>query len=709
MYNTYYRSCKATKGENVSFESLLTRIKNGDFKSEVEKLRSLKTKEEKQKFKSNMAAFTVFGTCNGPHKNECFDTHNGVIGLDYDNCVDAKSLKKLLINIDSTIAAFISPSGNGVKAFVKTDTTIENHDLAFQQVKSYYDDTVQVASDESVKELARLCIMSYDPELYFNQSATTLQIEELKGSIEELRTKEINLDALFRYSTLGFSEGNRHKKMVSCAGTANRLGIAKEDVISYFSTLTDNTLSINEVETTINDIYTRYNHQNNTHSYTDCLVETNNFFSTSTWFNKRGKVVYENLLNDLGKKIVIIPETERVFAKSNTGSPIFDEGSMNMSYDDFFFFMADKNVKLVDSTYKKLLNSDKIDKINPLNIFYLLLSEQKWDGIDRFTPMVNAMNLEGDLDFNTKMIRKYFGNVYAFGLRGIDPKMPKKIYSRVAMILSSQKRGTGKTSFFRRFFLDGFIKENTGLSDLEVYSEFQELERDDNANLYNTIASKLFLNFDDIQDLIINSGGFLRSIISSESFTHRRKYATNSKNYDRRAGFGGSTNLTEIVNDKDENRYMIFNVIDEMNFEALNEIDCLQLWLQVRQLLIEDFTSMVFNNGDLDTIKKMSLDYLYASRTDDILSEFFEYNENPEYRLTFGVINEILYRNGRRVTQKELGNALKKFAPAGKEIKKKSNGTYYYLVSVKVDVIGVHGYTVPNSLYDHYKDKGTPF
>ena len=70
---------------------------------------------------------------------------------------------------------------------------------------------------------------------------------------------------------------------------------------------------------------------------------------------------------------------------------------------------------------------------------------------------------------------------------------------------------------------------------------------------------------------------------------------------------------------------------------------------------------------------------------------------NPEPRFRYNKIEEILKRNGHFFKGNDLGNALKKLAPANTNIKKKSGNNYYYLVKLKDDMLD-GGMTYPNSI-----------
>ena len=691
-----YKTCRSKASSDISLMGVIHSIKYGDYEELVKELRNIEDKKKRQEYKAKyLPAFTWCGTFNGGHAVSNLHSYNQIVGLDYDNVKDTKALKESLSSIDTSHVVFISPGGEGLKVLVKVNSDASFHDKAFEIVNNYYKEITGMESDNSVKDISRLCYVSWDPELYLEEDS---KIFDIHTALKLESVKEVDINYLFNKSMLGFSEGNRHNVIISCAGKANTLGIDKNEVINYFKSLSDTSLTFEEIETTIDDIYLRYSHQFNSVSTKNIVsVSKENSLSPSVWFDNRGKLIYRNLVEDLSKKIVVIPEIERVFAKSENGYPIFDKSNMNISYADFYFLLYDYGAKLDDSKFMKILKTDNITKLNPLSIFYNILKQEEWDGHDRISELINAMNLDGKKDKMHYLLSKYFYTMYAFGLRGIDPDLPKKVHSRVALILYSQERNSGKSSFLRQLGMQNKIYEWTGIKGLEIYAEYPDKPGRDSDDFDNNKSSKLVINFDDIQDLLINSNGYLRSLISEEVYSQRKKYDRNSQIFERRCAFVGSTNHKEIMNDKDETRFLIYTVKGEMDFEALNSIDMLQLWSQIKYDALYLGADALFNTKDLNLIRIKAQEYMYSSNTDEILSNYFVYEPNPEPRFRYNEIEEILKRNGHFFKGNDLGNALKKLAPANTNIKKKSGDNYYYLVKIKDNMLD-GGMTYPNSI-----------
>lgn len=669
---SYYKTCRSRKEEKASLFGLFSRIKHGDFKQLIEELRSIQSKEEKKSFKTNkIPAFTYSVNCNGNRKQECINDYLGIIGLDYDN-VDAPGLlKEKASELDTTLAAFISPGGQGVKVFVRTNADQKDHKIAFKFINDYYQEHLGVESDPSVKDLTRLCLVSYDPEIFINEKSKVFDVNQ---AIKLEATNQVNLEFLFQFAMLGFYEGNRHSVLVKCSGKANSLGIDKKDVIEYFSKYADSTFSINEITSEVTDIYDRYSEQFNTKSLTTNRLHKNDWLD----YNFTSKTKNEIVLSYLRKDIAVNESTLDVFRLDN-GKILFDQ-KLNMS--DFIMRLEDSGLKKSEAGYKRLINSDQIRKINPLNLFFQRIQGNPWDGKDRVGDLVKAANLNGDFALNVDLFSRWLCTAYSYALRGIDHDIHFNEFSRVVLILYSQKRGVGKSTFFQKLSMHGEVKMKTGVNGLDIYADFAGAVSKDDRELNSILESKMIVQIDDIDNALISDNGVIRSIISKNTGQNRKLYTDAIKEKEFRGTFCGSTNHRELVRNKDENRYLIFECVDVMNFELLNSIDMLQLWSQIRLMCLKDKDLLVFDPNSLDKVREMAVPYIYLSADDDFISEYFEFDRKGSMSMKeiIKYLNDHYYN---LPSLGKLGKMLKTLAPPGEEIRKKINGHNKYRVKNK--------------------------
>lgn len=216
-----YRNINGTEMKSIDISLILKHIKNGRWQTQVNEIRDLINRNENEKanvMKKTLPAFTPSGTFNERRKKEYIDSYSGILHLDYDKVEDVESLKESIVKIPFTYSAFISPSGKGLKVIVNTDAELESHTDAFNTLRSYYDGIVGLESDRAVKDVTRLCFVSYDPELYINESSKifTMQNTTSESSVD------ISWVWSFTENKIEFKDGKRNNFVHLFACNANR-------------------------------------------------------------------------------------------------------------------------------------------------------------------------------------------------------------------------------------------------------------------------------------------------------------------------------------------------------------------------------------------------------------------------------------------------------------------------------------------------------
>lgn len=171
--------------DHFSLQTIIQDIRNGEFKDDVELIRSApKDKRKELKFES----LAVWCPCvNMPYyrmldNNPTYQT-TGIIQFDIDNIAIgvSKELKHLLIeSIPELLYAFISPSA-GLKFGILTDLNL-NEEITVKEFRGIFSEAYECASesvqsildrfcvkaDTSVSSANLTCYMSYDPDAYLN-------------------------------------------------------------------------------------------------------------------------------------------------------------------------------------------------------------------------------------------------------------------------------------------------------------------------------------------------------------------------------------------------------------------------------------------------------------------------------------------------------------------------------------------------------------
>ncbi|MDE0041847.1 MAG: PriCT-2 domain-containing protein, partial [Candidatus Poribacteria bacterium] len=181
-----YQNAYDTRGITAPLSSVIQRVRSGGFglKRKTSRARTLATKNKNayRKFKGRqLPAFTAAGVFSRRNRNGLV-SHSGLLVLDYDD-VETQNLariKALAAEVTHTAAAFISPSGNGIKVLVTVEPKPSDavmHTAAWRAAAACYDEVLSAVADSSGKDLPRLTLLAHDPSAYLAKEVTPLRWE----------------------------------------------------------------------------------------------------------------------------------------------------------------------------------------------------------------------------------------------------------------------------------------------------------------------------------------------------------------------------------------------------------------------------------------------------------------------------------------------------------------------------------------------------
>jgi hypothetical protein len=262
-----YKDFKNNLGDRNLLE-ILQEIKAEKYKSDINSIRYAIHKGDDKtadKIKSGLIGFTTSGTFGASRTKANINTYSQVIGLDFDHIPleDLQNISVLINQCNFTMASFISPSGAGIKVFIKVNSNAEQHTEAYRQVATYYKDLSGFDFDPKCKDITRLCFVSSDTDLYLNQSATIFELKDETIEIPKTPQKEIVrqqstdelLDKCLKFTEQKeqYQNGNRNNFIHLFASNANRFGIDEADSLDYCTTNFD--LDTREIKNAVNSAY----------------------------------------------------------------------------------------------------------------------------------------------------------------------------------------------------------------------------------------------------------------------------------------------------------------------------------------------------------------------------------------------------------------------------------------------------------------------
>ncbi|MFZ4680317.1 MAG: AAA family ATPase [Flavobacterium sp.] len=157
-----------TPYSNINIYSFYERITTDQkVKLICDNLSSLPKEAQRQIKATELDYITPSGVFNKRSNNELI-AHSGYLSIDFDNIpdYDLNQLKTQLINDNTiqTVLLFKSPSGNGLKWFIKIPPVAETHGMYFDAVKNYIQAKYTIEVDKACRDVARACFVSYDED-----------------------------------------------------------------------------------------------------------------------------------------------------------------------------------------------------------------------------------------------------------------------------------------------------------------------------------------------------------------------------------------------------------------------------------------------------------------------------------------------------------------------------------------------------------------
>lgn len=258
MKVSYYRHVGDKEGAVTAIRNVFTNIANGKFNTDVTLIRETASKEKKDAFKKALPCFTPAGVFDEGQTIDGCTSYNYLIVLDIDPEIPVAKDKKVpqegtledwitaAKNDPFTYAAFVSPSGNGCKVFVKLvegkgkwDNFKNFHYDAFSGLAAHYLDNYGIILDKSGKNINRLCFVSADPGLYINNMAQEFPVEAVERSTEfKKEYSGYESDDLIGTMNVAikcvelhqhFVDSNRNNYIYELCCTLNRFGVDYED------------------------------------------------------------------------------------------------------------------------------------------------------------------------------------------------------------------------------------------------------------------------------------------------------------------------------------------------------------------------------------------------------------------------------------------------------------------------------------------------
>src|SRR3990167_6824853 len=222
MYNpkiSIFSHVKETeKPFTITALDAIERIKTGKHKNEITKIRNSSDEKQIRASKANLPCICFSGTFR-QRTDVMIISHSGLVSLDFDKLKEPESKKEELSKLPFIYSAFISPSGNGVKAIARIPADSKRHAGHYRALLKMFPEV-----DSTSKNISRVCYESWDENIYINPLAT--QFTEYISDLQKAKPiGEIKKANHTNYAILNIAvnkirkaiDGRKHEELLKAA------------------------------------------------------------------------------------------------------------------------------------------------------------------------------------------------------------------------------------------------------------------------------------------------------------------------------------------------------------------------------------------------------------------------------------------------------------------------------------------------------------
>jgi hypothetical protein len=622
---SFFKNCVTPAPESeISFNDFLHHIKNGTYGRLVRQYLDLKKKKGvddptvKLFKRTKIPAVTYAGVFIARSNNKLVKPSNITI-LDLDHCQKPGELKDHLKNDPYVYAAFVSPGGDGLKIAVKVEFGInpEEYKKMYFSLIDYFSSTYRIPTkdertnhteelkpgiDLSCSDLARLCILSSDPDLYVNPDARFFkpihveslshqanlpqihsQEDDIRRVVEQIEQNHLDITKGYaNWLNIGFAlhnalgtsgRGYFHKvsqfsskyKAEDCDKQYDQIEKSRKSGITvktFFQFARDCGVDISpfgngsKKEMTQKPRSRQIKTEPGSEDETNDPEKPNNKKLTSNKFILASAFIKEHY--QIRNNIV----TNEYECRE-----IGEENYEMLNENNIFIKMQFSNLNISLNNLVALLKSNLIDRFDPFKEYFNNLPtwDQKVDYITTLGQFVKTKDrTRFDLHFKKWLVR-----VVACAL-------DDGFFNKQAFILVHDRQNSGKSTFCRFLCpaaLSNYIAEN-----LSIDKDSRIL-----------LTRNLLINLDELSTLSKVEINSLKSLFSKDKINDRLPYDRRNSIIPRRCSFIGSTNQSEFLNDESGSVRWLCFVIDEIDWNYKNKVDIDLVYCQAYHLYRNGF------------------------------------------------------------------------------------------------------------------------
>lgn len=629
-------------GTEKQFNVILNNIQKGIYKTQIEALRKLQGDDYKKQ-KNYLPAFTPSGTFT-ERKTSGIKKHSGILSIDIDGLNNPKELQAAKENICAdkfVLSVFISPSGTGLKVFIRIDET--KHAECFTALQNYYESEYGLVIDKACKDISRLCFVSYDKETYINLNAEQYQLQEMPGEkttdqllyevnviTERIEAEKIDItDGYKQWLKLGFALGTLGENGRSIFHRISKFynGYNEAEANNQFS----HCLKPREAGTSIKTFFFLAKSKGvDVHVEVAAPILTTNKNTEKKYGTEKSDV--ERICNAMNKLYNIrfnsIRECVEISEKDSTEYKEVEPV-------DIWYELSIRRVKGASKRMvENLLQTKFVKKYNPyIEYFESLMTYDKNKEPDYIQLLCDKVKLKDEAKdrhrFNTQfkkaLVRSIACSVWNNG-------NDNKNFNKHCLVFINPEHSIGKSSFVRYLVP----------KKLDLYFS-EKMQFDGSREEDYTMQSSFIINIDELADINEKNLNIVKTAMSRSLINVRRMNTSRRLQDARRCNFFATTNETTFLKDDTGSARWICFEIDsfEKNYwieDNHNYIDINKVWAQAYDLYKTGFQYQL-SYAELQENETANDNYKTVNVEADLINSYFV--PGPEDKLHLKTTTDI--------------------------------------------------------------------
>lgn len=196
MTFSLFSSVRNVHGKKITLDQFVELLKSPTHREAINQMQTVLRNGDKDKFnelKMMLPGVTPGGVFEGGRQKKHLKELSSLKVFDFDHISSDKfdAVLEKAKQVPGVVLVAVSPSGEGIKIFMRVNATIEMHDEMFRYLAAELEKTLGVEVDQSGKDVNRLCYLPSPDGLFYNPDAVA--VETVSHSTGAKTTKVVNV------------------------------------------------------------------------------------------------------------------------------------------------------------------------------------------------------------------------------------------------------------------------------------------------------------------------------------------------------------------------------------------------------------------------------------------------------------------------------------------------------------------------------------